>query len=367
MLTIEQFSALTIIHKHSFCDPGEISEKTGLTAYKIKQTLKELKDLGAVTNELKITKVGERLLKPYKTQTAIIMAAGMASRFAPLSYEKPKGLLVVKGEVLVERQIRQLNEAGISDITVVVGYMKEQFFYLEKKYNVSIVINEDYYRYNNTSTLIRVLDKLKNTYICSSDNYFADNPFEEYVYDSYYSAVFCPGVTDEWGLKTDKKGLITEVVHHPEDCWCMMGHAYFSDSYSKVFKNILKTQYEKGDTRDILWEGLYERNIDKLPMYIRKYDPDKVLEFDSLDDLRKFDAAFMDNTGSAIMRDIAEALGCKESDIREISVIKNELPIYPFRFKVKGKWYMYNNSSIASPRKARGKGWEISIFEEFHK
>ena len=44
------------------------------------------------------------------------MAAGTSSRFAPLSYEKPKGLLKVKGEILIERQIRQLQEAGITRI-----------------------------------------------------------------------------------------------------------------------------------------------------------------------------------------------------------------------------------------------------------
>ena len=82
---------------------------------------------------------------------AIIMAAGMSSRFAPLSYEKPKGLLKVKGDVLIERQIRQLQEAGITDITLVVGYMKEMFFYLEDMFGVKIVVNEDYFKYNNTS------------------------------------------------------------------------------------------------------------------------------------------------------------------------------------------------------------------------
>ena len=101
---------------------------------------------------------------------AVIMAAGTSSRFAPLSYEQPKGLLKVKGEILIEREIRQLREVGITDITVVVGYMREKFFYLKDKYGVQIVVNEDYYKYNNPSTLIRVLDKLKNTYICSSDN-----------------------------------------------------------------------------------------------------------------------------------------------------------------------------------------------------
>ena len=46
-----------------------------------------------------------------KVNNAIIMAAGTASRFAPLSFEKHKALIEVKGEILIERQIRQLQEA----------------------------------------------------------------------------------------------------------------------------------------------------------------------------------------------------------------------------------------------------------------
>jgi len=106
----------------------------------------------------------------------------MSTRFAPLSYEKPKGLLNVKGEVLIERQIKQLHSVGIKDITLVVGYMKEKMFYLEEKYGVEIVVNEDYYKYNNTSSMILVEDRLFNTYICSSDNYFVKNPFESRYY-----------------------------------------------------------------------------------------------------------------------------------------------------------------------------------------
>ena len=70
----------------------------------------------------------------YQADNAIIMAAGMSSRFAPLSYEKPKGLMTVKGEVLIERQIRQLREAGIDEIVIVAGYKKECVYYLKEKY-----------------------------------------------------------------------------------------------------------------------------------------------------------------------------------------------------------------------------------------
>ena len=79
------------------------------------------------------------MLSSYKVDNAIIMAAGFASRFAPLSDIIPKALLKVKGEIMIERQIRQLIEAGIPDIYVVVGYKKEMFYYLSEKYGVHIV------------------------------------------------------------------------------------------------------------------------------------------------------------------------------------------------------------------------------------
>ena len=89
----------------------------------------------------------------YKVDNAIIMAAGTSSRFAPLSYERPKALIQVKGEVLIERQIRQLQEAGIRDIYVVTGYKGELFSYLEEKFGVHIVHNPDYLTRNNNGSI----------------------------------------------------------------------------------------------------------------------------------------------------------------------------------------------------------------------
>ncbi|MBR1923018.1 MAG: hypothetical protein IJ838_04630 [Paludibacteraceae bacterium] len=74
--------------------------------------------------------------------------------------------------------------------------MKEQFFYLEDKFGVQIVINEDYYRYNNTSTLIRVIDRIDETFICSSDNYFSENVFFEKPVSAYCSAEYAEGQTE---------------------------------------------------------------------------------------------------------------------------------------------------------------------------
>ena len=83
-------------------------------------------------------------------KNAIILAAGKSDSLAPFTYEKPKGLFTVKNEILIERQIEQLIEAGINEIYVVIGYMKEKFFYLERKYpEVILVINNTFAKFGN--------------------------------------------------------------------------------------------------------------------------------------------------------------------------------------------------------------------------
>ena len=81
----------------------------------------------------------------YQVDNAVILAAGTSSRFAPLSYEMPKALIEVKGEVLIERQIRQLQETGIDEIIIVTGYRKKQLAYLRDKFpGIVLVENPDY-------------------------------------------------------------------------------------------------------------------------------------------------------------------------------------------------------------------------------
>ena len=204
-------------------------------------------------------------------RNAIILAAGTSSRFVPISFEIPKSLLKVRGEILIERQIKQLQEAGIYDITVVVGYKKELFYYLKDKYNVSIVDNEEYHIYNNTSSLMKVLDKLGDTYICSSDNYFTKNVFLENEEQAYYSAIYIDGKTDEYCIQYDKENTITEVIIGGENSYVMLGHVYFDKNFSKSFKEILKNEYKNEETRKKLWEQVYIKYISTLKMKIKKY------------------------------------------------------------------------------------------------
>ena len=159
----------------------------------------------------------------YHVDNAVILAAGTSSRFAPLSYEMPKALIEVKGEVLIERQIRQLQETGIDEIVIVTGYRKKQLAYLRDKFpGIVLVENQDYLKRNNHASIYAARDYLRNTYICSSDNYFSQNPFEKEVEEAYYAAVYADGQTGEWCMEEDADGYISRVTIGGENSWYML-------------------------------------------------------------------------------------------------------------------------------------------------
>lgn len=348
MLTKSKFKILyQVITQKEKLTQRELSRRTSMSLGKVNRLVKELIADGLLSQRSEITASGYKAMEPYKVKNAIIMAAGMSSRFAPLSYEKPKALIKVKGVPLIERQISQLHDAGITDITLVVGYMKEKMFYLEEKFGVKIVVNEDYYRYNNTSTLMLVTEQLDNTYICSSDNYFTENPFEPYVYQAYYAAMYEPGPTDEYCLTYDNKGRITKVEVGGSAAWYMIGHVYFDRTFSRKFTEILKREYELPATKGYLWEDLYAKHIKELDMYIRKYD-DTIKEFDSLDELRVFDTDYIDNIDSDIFDNICTVLKCENRDITGIVPIKSGITNLSFRFSCKGQQYLYRHPGVGT-------------------
>lgn len=228
----------------------------------------------------------------FDIDNAVILAAGFASRFAPLSLKTPKALLTVRGEVLIERQIRQLKEAGIHDIYIVTGYLKEQFQYLTGKWNVTLIENREYQERNNHSSVWAARSVLANTFICSSDNYFPDNPFSPDSTLPYYSALYAQGPTEEYCLTTDSAGKITDVQIGGSDSWYMLGHVLFDEKFSNQFLRILEAEYDLPATRNLMWENIYMKHLAELTLYIKEYPEHAILEFDTLDELCLFDPSY---------------------------------------------------------------------------
>ncbi|MBQ6502929.1 MAG: NTP transferase domain-containing protein [Flexilinea sp.] len=299
-----------------------------------------------------------------KADNAIIMAAGTSSRFAPLSYEQHKAMTVVNGEILIERQIRQLKEAGIPKIYIVTGYKSEQFSYLIPKFGVELIHNPNYLTRNNNGSIWAARKVLRNSFICSSDNYFSENPFENEVDYSYYAAEYADGPTAGWCMEEDNEGYISSVTIGGNNSWYMLGHTFWSAEFSTRFLKILEAEYDLPGTANKLWEKIFMAHLDTLKMKIRKYDPDVIHEFDTMDELREFDTSYITDTRSNILKKLASELNIKEKDIFHIQTLKGaDTEAIGFQFECpKGNYrYMYRtgkmekNADISSLTASLGK------------
>lgn len=244
----------------------------------------------------KLTESGYEALSPYKVDNAIIMAAGRSRRCMPLSNYLPKGLFEIKGDTMVERQIKQLHDAGIKQIIIVVGYLKEKYYEMAKKYKDLIVIdNTEWEEKNNISSLYAAKDYLKNSYICCSDNWFAHNVYCDYVYDSYYACKYTDEFLDEYCVKaTDKEGYMTSVKKGGEKCWYTIGEAFFNKDFSAKFVDYMVKEYYDPEVKYMLWDDFQIRHIDDLKLKVKGYSDDECKEFDTTEDILQFYPNFKD-------------------------------------------------------------------------
>lgn len=342
-MNIEQLKILRECNRTENITQREIAKIFNISlgkTNKLFQALLEERLLLKKSNNYVLTEEAYRLLDTYRVDNAIVMAAGFGSRFVPLTYETPKGLLEVFGERMIECQIKQLLEASITDITIVVGYLKEKFEYLIDKYGVKLVYNEEYDTKNNLATLYHVRHLLKNTYILSSDNFMTKNLYNKYEFESWYCAVKSEGETGEWCLFTDKKERITNIEIGGSNAWHMYGPVFFNKEFSDKLVPLLEQAYHQPGTEDFYWEHILKDNLDELKMSINRQEPGVVYEFESLEELRDFDTSYRDQSKNEVMSLLSFIFKVKEDEIKNIKPIKIGMTNRSFLFEIDKKQYI---------------------------
>ncbi|RHK87676.1 hypothetical protein DW044_04255 [Lachnospira eligens] len=335
-----------------------------------------------------ITKTGLEALEPYRVNNAVILAAGASTRFIPLSLEQPKGLFEVKGERLIERQIKQLQDAGIDDITIVLGYKKEMFYYLKDKYDVKFVINDSFNIKNNIESLYLVKNELKNTYICVSDSYYIENPFNRFEYRTFYSGYYGRVSSDEVYADIDVDDRIVKIKRDINEGNVLMGHSFWNKDFSDSFINLIEQIRDGGQYNNCYWELLLmDRLHDLAPIHFKQYKQGNIFEFDYFDELRKFDSQYLGHTHSEIIRNIKLVFRCDEEDIVDFRNVSEGMTNTSFIFKIDGVDYIYRHpgdgtESIINRRNEKkslikakeagvdptyiyadvNEGWKISVF-----
>ena len=280
-------------------------------------------------------------MKILKVDNAIILAAGFGSRFVPITYELPKGLVSVKGEPMIERQIKQLKEKGINEIIIVVGYLKEKFDYLIDKYGVKLIFNPEYSIKNNLASLYYVRNQFKNSYILCADNWVKENIFNSTEEKSWYSCVYKQGPTSEWCVTTDDTGRITDVTVGGYDSWVMYGPVFLSESFSGIFAKKIEEYYKRPGKENYMWENVFIDELCHLDLFINKQDSNNVYEFETLEELRLFDPDYYDKTPNLLLKTIENVFNVKENEIVDIKNLKAGMTNRSFVFSINNRSYIF--------------------------
>lgn len=288
----------------------ELSELTGFSLGKVNKIMKEL-------NSAKIDR------RDYLVENAIILAAGFGLRMIPIN-QTPKALLKIKNEVLIERIIHQLWDKGITNITIVVGFMKEKFEYLIDQFNVKLVVNNEYYNDSNSKSLFKASQYLGNTYIIPGDLYFYENPFHQFENNSWYM------------LSNEKKK--NGFYYVDEKGYLIKGKNVFYNAIGLAYINSLDAHQVVSRLKKIsvneftFWEDVFFED-EAYKIQAKIVDKKCSFEINTYEQLRKLDEA-SENLNNEHIDLITKCFNVEVKDIKNVSTLKKGMTNRSFLFEI---------------------------------
>lgn len=326
---------LLSLYKDGSAKQRTLAVRTGHSLGIINRELKTLLQKGYINNEGIPQAQGIQFLKERSPKNAIILAAGLGMRIAPINLENPKALLSVRGEILIERCIKQLQEVGITDIHIVVGFMKEQFEYLIDEYGVKLHVNSTYATKNNLHSLALVADKLENSYIIPSDLWFANNPFSSVETYSWY--LMDSTLQENMPYKLSRKSeILTALKTEPGNA--QVGLAYICCMDAPKIKNTLLRLQSLPTHNKSFWETVLETNKG-LDITGKEIASQTYAEINTYEQLLEFDEQ-SNSLNTTALEIIQTHLYCEKTDINNIKMMKKGITNRSFQFDCKGKSYI---------------------------
>ena len=334
-MTKHELDILLALAERAFSNQRELASYTGYALGAVNKAMHSLIVNGYIDASMSITEKGRSLLKANKPKQAIILAAGFGMRMVPINHETPKAFLEIDGQPLVERLICQLQEVGIHDIKIVVGFMKEQFDYLIDKYGVQLIVNPDYAKKNNLHSLALASRYIDNAYIVPSDVWCEKNPFSINELYSWY--MVSEIIESESDVRVNRKKELVRVTDG-KDGNSMVGISYLCGSVADQVKKNILDMCKQPEYDGSFWEtALYKDN--KMMASARVVSSSEVVEINTYEQLRDLDD-HSEQLKSDALEVIAKVFNCNTSDILDIQVLKKGMTNRSFLFTVNGAKYI---------------------------
>lgn len=331
----QECDVLCAIKSEPYINQRILSETTGHSLGVVNRSLRNLIKDGYLDDQVRITEKAKREFDAKAPKNAIILAAGFGMRMIPISNEIPKGLVEVKGEPLIERTIKQLHKAGINDIFIVVGFMKERYEYLIDEYGVELIVNTEYATKNNLYSMKLALPHLSNSYIIPCDIWCRVNPYHSHELYSWYM------VQDA----ADRDSTVR--VNRKEELVCvtdfsggnaMLGIACLLEEQAAKVREKIEALCRNSRYDGSFWEeALYENK--RMIVQAKVVPASDAVEINTFEQLRELDSN-SNHLKSDVLDVIGRALEAGQDEIVNITALKKGMTNRSFTFECKGKKYI---------------------------
>ena len=212
-----------------------------------------------------------------------------------LFYATETGGLCLPAETMIDTVIRGLHDNGITEIYIVVGYLKEQFYTLEKEYpGVTIIENPYYDTCNNISSLYVARDHIENAMILDGDQIVYNKTILSPEFErSGYNGNWTDEETDE-RLQTVEDGIVVSCCRTGgKGGWQLYSISRWSKEDGKRLKHHLEVEFEEKQNRQIYWDDVAMFCYPKeYKLGIRPMNPGDLIEVDNLEELIALDDSY---------------------------------------------------------------------------
>ena len=318
-----------------FVSQRSLAESSGYSIGVVNQSLKNLVKEGFLSDDMQLTKKADHALKEGKPQNAIILAAGFGMRMVPINHEMPKALVEVHGEPLIERTIRMLREAGVHEIHLVAGFMKEQLEYLIDDFGADLIINEEYAQKNSLHSLALAAQYIDNTYIIPCDLWCEKNLFRERELYSWY--MVSDACDPESRIRVNRKKELVKATGAQMGNQ-MVGISYLTGETAQEVKKRLRVYDQDPRYQNAFWEEtLYD--ADKMILQARTVPETAVTEINTYEQLRELDED-SNNLRTDAIDIIMDVFDAGMRDIKDITILKKGMTNRSFLFTCKDRKYI---------------------------
>jgi 2-aminoethylphosphonate-pyruvate transaminase len=183
-------------------------------------------------------------------KTAVIMAAGMGTRFGSMTEERPKGFIEAGGKAMVVRSIETLISCGIERIIIGTGYLREAYEELAKQYpQIECCFSPRYAETNSMYTLYNCREVVgdEDFLLLESDLVFERRAITSLIDCPKPDVMLITPVTkfqDQYYVESNAEGTLTNCSVNKDEV-NVKGELVGIHKLSNTFYKKMCTDYEK--------------------------------------------------------------------------------------------------------------------------